>query len=78
MGHRDTLGPLRWLDAGGNIMDGVNDVRAIVAVPATIADTNGDILQDDKAVLMFERLAFDRARLDGAVAVLTGISVHIM
>lgn len=67
--------PFRPACAGRDFMDGMEDVRAVVAVSAGVAHADGDIFHDDKARLVLEGLALDQAGAHHAAAVFTLIAV---
>jgi hypothetical protein len=69
MRDRDRLCPLRPPCPRGDLVNGVKYIRAIIAIPAPITDAYRHILQDDKAVLMLERLPFHEPWLHRALAV---------
>ena len=74
--YGDLLAPLRCLSAGGDFVNGVNDVGAVIPVTADITYADGDILQDDESVFVLERLALDSSRPDRALTILALITIH--
>jgi hypothetical protein len=59
MGDRDHVCALRNFPTGGDFVDGMNNVRAVVAVSAHITNAHDHILQNDKAIFMLERFVGD-------------------
>jgi hypothetical protein len=59
MSNRHLYRPLRSLGPGCQVVNRVENVCAIIAVPASIADPNRDIFQYNETALVLECLSFD-------------------
>lgn len=77
MKHGNGLFPLRYPLPRGDFVNRAQQVCVVVPVSASITDPDHNILQNDKAALMFERFAIDCSRLNCAVAILTLITVLV-
>src|SRR5262245_5916758 len=60
----------------GELMNGVENVSAVIAVPAGVADANRDVLEDDEPVLVLEAFHRNGFFPDRSRAVLALISAH--
>ena len=76
MTNRDHLGPVGGLLAGCELVDGLEHLGAVVPPAATVADPDGDALEDDEAGPPLEELAVDPLHLDRPAAVIASESVH--
>ena len=76
MSHRNLFRSLKRLNPRGDIMNGVQEIRAVISVPAFIADSDNDILKNDESILVLERLALYFLRLNFPFAILALIAIH--
>ena len=76
MRYRNLFGSLKRLNSRGDIMNGVQQVRAVISVPAFIADSDNDILQNDESILMLECLALYLLQSNFPFAILALIAIH--
>lgn len=76
VGNRDLESPLRRPFPGTQLMHRVEDVSAVVSIPAGVADPDLDILQDDEALLVLEALHHHRLGANGPCTIVAPVSVH--
>ena len=76
MSHGNLFCSLKRFDSRGDIMNGVQEVGAVISVPAFIADSDNDILQNDESILMLECLALYLLRSNFPFAIFTLIAIH--
>jgi hypothetical protein len=76
MGDGDGFGSFWSAKARGDFMHGMKNVRGIIAIPADVADSNGDVFENNEAGFMLEHFTIERTGLDCSLAIFTWISVH--
>src|SRR5947199_48391 len=76
MRYRDFRRSLRCPFPSSKLMDCVENVRTVVTIPAGVADSDHDILQDDESVPVLEALHRDLLGMDDTRAVLASKIVH--
>jgi hypothetical protein len=67
---------LERFGTGGDVMDRVKDLGAVISQPAGIANSHYDSLENDESLLVLECLAGNFLRPNGALAVFARITVR--
>ena len=70
------FGLIKWPRSRRYIIYGMKYVGGVVSSAAEVTDSNEHIFENNKTVLMFERLTLDLLGPDCSFAVLTFVAVH--
>jgi len=78
VGNRDFFDTLEGFGAGGDVMDRVEDLGAVVSIATAIADSDYDSFKDDKSLLVLECFASNFLGPNGPLTVFALITVRTL
>jgi len=78
MRNGDLFDALERFCTGGDVVDGVQDLGAVVTKSTRITDANRNSFEDDKPFLMFEGLTVDFFSANGTLTMFAQITVAIV
>jgi len=71
----DLFDAFEGLCAGGNIVDGVKDLGAVIAQSTNVADADGYSFEYDETLFILESLAVDFFRANGSLTMFALVTI---